>query len=130
VSSEGQDKPPDPTDTPYNRETLAAREEVEHRAFEQYVFALIKGWSEAGRQLRQKHGMDNQMPGEIREVKLEGEYPDTAIKIRVYRRSLDTESWDSYAIWKGPYFFDQKTGDRLPNIERTCGDILMWASGG
>jgi hypothetical protein len=120
----------------YNREAVAAREEIGRRRFEQYVFALAKG-SEVGTQLWHKHGMDGQAPlgSEIREVKLEVEYPATAIKLRIYRRDLDKEEWHGLGIWAKPpgggdgWLVD--TNDRpLPNTEQRIGDALMNSTGG
>jgi hypothetical protein len=120
----------------YNREAVAAREEIRRRAFEQYVLALAKG-SEVGTRLWHKHGMDGQAPlgSEIREVKLEGEYPETAIELRIYRSDLDKEEWHRLGIWAKPP--DGGDGllvdanDRpLPNTERLVGDLLMNTTGG
>jgi hypothetical protein len=119
----------------YNRDMVSARAEVTRRAVEQYVFALAKGWSEAGRRLWRKHAMDEhrRLTHEIRDVKLEGEYPDTAIKVLVYSDYRGSENWHSYALWQIPldyYVKDTPGGKQIVRPETLAGDILMWATGG
>jgi hypothetical protein len=118
----------------YIREGGAAGDEVRHRAFEQYVFALVKGGHEVAMRLRRKYGVDDHHDAQIHEVKLEGEYPETKIMLRIYQRSLDRESWYPIHVWSPQNGKEGELVDAndkpLPNWEQRLNDALMHARGG
>jgi hypothetical protein len=121
-------KPSRIEDLPYNKEAHVVYADVEHRAFEKYVFELVKNWAAEHDNLQRKHfGRDAHIV--VREVRLKGEYPKTVIRIRVYEPNRDSERWQTHLLWQDPTFFDDE-GARLCSPERMAGDILMHARGG
>ena len=114
-------------DTGYNQDAIPAYAEVERNALENHVYELVKGWAEVHDRLQKKH--HGGTPIEIREVELDGSYPDTAIRLRYYEEARDRESWSAFPIWKSEAFFDEN-GQQKATPERIAGDILMLARGG
>jgi hypothetical protein len=118
-----------PNQLPFNREAGPAYEAIRHHALERYIFDLIKGWAETHDSLYRKHfGRDFRVT--IREVTIDGKYPDTQIRLRRYEVARDQEDWYSHALWKDPTFFDPESGQPLMAPEQVAGDILMLARGG
>jgi hypothetical protein len=118
----------------YSREGAIAGAATKRRAMEQYIFTLAKGWLESSKRLREKYPEIDRWESEIREVKLEGEYPDTSLTLLVYSSYRDEERWESNRLWDNPddwyYVKDPSGGRQIEKPEKLLGDIMMWARGG
>jgi hypothetical protein len=125
LSTQGMTTPEDE----YTRETLKAFEGVKRRAFARYVFELVKGSTEAEDELRRKH-FGKEPYKAIRDVRLEGEYPDTVIILDTYEEHRDNAGQHIHPLWKDPTFFDQETGAARLSPEKMASDIAMLARGG
>jgi hypothetical protein len=102
-----------------------ARDAIVHRAEERHVESLVRDLAALLERSWREEGGDEPV-SEIREVRLRGDYPDTAIAIRRYDRDRDFETWTSYPIWG--HCWERPDGSRYPP-ERLAADILTWAFG-
>jgi hypothetical protein len=118
----------------YTREHGEAGAAIKRTAMEQYIFTLAKGWVVSGKRLRAKYPDVDPTRNEIRDVKLEGEYPDTSLTLLVYSSYRDEEQWQSNRLWDNPddwyYVKDPSGGRQIEKPEKLLGDIFMWARGG
>jgi hypothetical protein len=102
-------------------------DESQARDFEQTLLDLAR--SSAAREekeLRAKQGRELNI--QLRYIELEGEYPNTSLKIRRFHRSENREIDRSYEIYGDPNFF--RDGAPLWSPERIVAHILMEARGG
>jgi hypothetical protein len=86
----------------YSREAAEAGAATKRKAMEQYIFTLANGWVESGKRLREKYPGIDAYPDEIRDVKLEGEYPETSLILLAYSSFRDEEHWQSNRLWDLP----------------------------
>jgi len=118
----------------YNREALAVGSASKRKAMEQYLLALAKDSIETGKRLREKYPDVDPRRHEIRDVKLEGEYPDTSLTLLVYNDHHKAERWEQNRFWDFPdewyYARDHSGGRQIEKPEKLLGDIFMWARGG
>jgi hypothetical protein len=68
------------------------------------------------------------VPYEVRDIRLEGTYPDTSIVVRVWDRRFDNETTTRYPIWKLGVFIGWRGARESPY---TVGMLITtWSLGG
>lgn len=103
-------------------------EAIQRRAFENYILELVREGATEEERIYLK-GRGRELDPLVRKVELAGSYPETTVRLLMYRASNKTERWHTSDIWMNPLFFDDD-GKQLRTGQQMAGDILMWARGG
>ncbi len=103
-------------------------EAIGRAAFERYLLDLMQECAVEEERLHLEV-RGEPLSLEIREIKLDGEYPNTGFQFRIYdrRRNLEQTSW--WPLYASSTFFDEDRKRRC-EPERIVGDTLMLARGG
>ncbi|MEO8092529.1 MAG: hypothetical protein ABI726_07470 [bacterium] len=99
---------------------------IEHRAEEEHIAYIVRETAAVWeRHAEIKHGRPETHL--VLEVTIEGEYPQTRIRIRVFDRSQDKALTLGYPVWDEGWL--NPDGSRWSQ-RKIAGDMLMMARGG
>jgi hypothetical protein len=120
---------PDPAKiNAFNREAEEVFPRVERRALENYLAELVKGF---GLEYDRMQAVNRLKPERwvLLDVEVQGEFPDTCLRIKFRQTVREEEGWQSAAIWKDPTFFDREFNPRMEPADMAV-DILTMFRGG
>jgi hypothetical protein len=103
-------------------------DEIQRKAFEQYLLDLAKGWAAEHERLSlEREGREPSIL--IHDIKLVGDYPHTVFQFQIYDRPRGLEQIRTHLLYESPTFFDEDLNLRC-QPEQIVSDTLMLVRGG
>jgi hypothetical protein len=108
-------------------EIRARFERIERTAYERHVLELVRGYATEHDRLDREHGIYKERY-EIPDAEIDGEYPDTCIRLRRVDRHTGKELSQRFPLWLDDSF--RNSAGEMYGPEHVAADILIQARGG